>query len=58
MTEYPAYDAGVADERERIRQLALRKRAVYCRPCDGAPCDYADELILFADLLEASRAPR
>ncbi len=40
-----------ADVRERIRQLALVKRAVYCKACDGAPCDYADELAPFAGLL-------
>ena len=40
-----------AAERESIRQLALRKRAVYCLACDGAPCGYDDILRPFADLL-------
>jgi len=39
------------DERESIRQLAIRKRAVYCLACDGAPCGYDDILRPFADLL-------
>ena len=38
-------------ERERCAQLAEVKRAVYCKPCDGAPCDYDDELAPFAALL-------
>jgi hypothetical protein len=42
---------GAAAERERIRLLALTKRAVYCKACDGAPCDHDDELAPFADLL-------
>jgi hypothetical protein len=46
-----AYDEGVAAERDRIRQLALHKRAVYCLACDGAPCGYDDILRPFADLL-------
>jgi hypothetical protein len=40
-----------AAERERIRLLALHKRAVYCLACDGAPCGYDDILRPFADLL-------
>ena len=42
---------GVKAERERIAELAARKRAVYCKPCDGAPCSYDDELALFADVI-------
>ena len=41
----------VAAERERIAELATRKRAVYCKPCDGAPCSYDDELAPFADVI-------
>ena len=40
-----------ATERASIIQLALRKRAVYCLACDGAPCGYDDILRPFADLL-------
>jgi hypothetical protein len=41
----------VAAERERIAQLADHKRAVYCKACDGGPCDYSDELGPFASLI-------
>jgi hypothetical protein len=41
----------VSEARETIILLAEKKRAVYCRPCDGGPCDYTDELAPFADLL-------
>jgi hypothetical protein len=42
---------GRVAEREWIAELATRKRAVYCKPCDGAPCAYDDELAPFADLI-------
>jgi hypothetical protein len=45
------YEDGRVAERERIRWLAIVKRAVYCKACDGAPCDYSDELAPFIDLI-------
>jgi hypothetical protein len=45
------YAEGVKAERQRVTELARRKRAVYCKPCDGAPCSYDDELAPFADVI-------
>lgn len=46
-----AIAVAVVADRARIAQLADQKRAVYCKPCDGAPCSYDDELAPFADLI-------
>lgn len=46
-----AIGATVAAERERVAQLLDRKRAVFCRPCDGEVCDYSDELAPASELV-------
>lgn len=43
--------AAVAAERERCALLLDRKRAVFCRPCDGEVCDYSDELAPASELI-------
>lgn len=44
----------VAAERERAALLLDRKRAVFCRPCDGEVCDYSDELAPASELIRES----
>jgi hypothetical protein len=46
-----AYMAGVKAERERCTLLLDRKRAVFCRPCDGEVCDYSGELAPASELV-------